>query len=196
MTQCVRSIIMFRNDERPCTHFGPVRLEIITSLIIPMTFTRALVTRMFLWWPHKVILICVIRLTNPHKLCDVKKLVHHEVYLLEILVTHYFMIGWWMVLRKIIRPVVYSPFPIGIQVANFCTIFKPMVFHISVFGTFRLHKRVDNSNACFAVRIKGVSIFWLWVVHGNEGISDRDHCLYVEEHPSCFRLCCWGHYMF
>ena len=125
-----------------------------------------------------------------------KKLVHHEVYLLEILVPHYFMIGWWMVLRKIIRPIMYSPFPIGSKVAHFGTIFGPMVCHIPGFGTFWLHKQADNSSACFAVQIKGVSIFSLQVFHGNVGVSDRDHRFSVEEHPSCFCLCCRGHYIF
>ena len=64
--------------------------------------------------------------------------------------------------------------------AHFCTIFEPMLFHIPVFGTFWIHKRADNSNACFDVQLKGFSILWLHVVHGNEGVYDRGHCLYVE----------------
>ena len=88
-------------------------------------------------------------------MCGVQKLVRREV-----------MIGYWIVLRKIIRPVMYSPFPIVIQVARFGTIFEPMVFHIPGFGTFRLNKQADDSNACFAIRLKGVSIFRLRVVHG------------------------------
>ena len=36
------------------------------------------------------------------------------ILLASPLVPHYFIIGWWMVLRKIILSVIYSPFPIGI----------------------------------------------------------------------------------
>ena len=72
-------------------------------------------------------------------------------------------------------------------------IFDPVVFHNPEFGTFQLHKREENYNAYFDVRLKGVSILWLRLVHVDEGVSDKDHCLSIEEHPSCFRLCCWGH---
>ena len=78
----------------------------------------------------------------------------------------------------------------------FCTIFEPMVFHIPGFGTFWLNKRANNSNACFAIQIKGITTFWLRVVHGKEGVSDRGRFLSVEEHPSCFRLFWWGRYIF
>ena len=156
-TRCAQLILTVRTDDRLCMHFGPVRLERMTSPITPMTCTSALMTRMFLWWRHSVIQIYVITLTHLHTLCGVQKLVFHEVYLLEIPLPHYFMIGWRMVLLKIIRPVMYSSLPIGIKAAHFCTIFEPMVFHIPGFGTFWLHKQVDDSNACFVVRLKGVS---------------------------------------
>ena len=110
--------------------------------------------------------------------------------------TSSFMIIWWMVFCKIICPVIYSPFPIGIKVAHFCTILEPMVFHNPWFGMFWLHKQVDDSNASFPVQMEGIAIFWLWMAHGDEGVSDREHWLSVEEHTSYFRLYCWGHYIF
>ena len=113
-TQCVRSFLTVRNDDRVCTHFGLVLLERMTGLISLMTCTSAFLTRMFLWWRHRVIQICVLRFTHTRTLCGMQKIVCREVYLLEIIVPRYFMIGWWMVLRKIIRPVMYSLFPIGI----------------------------------------------------------------------------------
>ena len=64
-----------------------------------------------------------------------------------------------------------------------------MVSYVPRFGTFWLRERADDSNAGFAVQLEGVAVFWLRVVHGDEGMSDRDHCLYVEGYPSCFRLC-------
>ena len=51
--------------------------------------------------------------------------------------------------------------------AHFCTIFDPVVFHIPGFGLFRLHKGAGDWNACFDIRLKGVYIFWLQVVHGD-----------------------------
>ena len=59
--------------------------------------------------------------------------------------------------------------------AHFGMIFEPMLFHIQLFVMFWLHKQAENSNACFAFRLDGVSIFWLRLVHGNEGVSDRDN---------------------
>ena len=67
-------------------------------------------------------------------------------------------------------------------------IFEPVVFLIPGFGTFWFHKREDDSNAYFSVRLKGVYILWLKVVHGDGGVSDRDHFLSVEEYSSCLRL--------
>ena len=61
-----------------------------------------------------------------------------------------------------------------------------MVFHIPGFGTFQLHKRAYDYNVGFSVRLKGVDILWLQVVHGDEYVSERDHCLSVEENPSYF----------
>ena len=78
---------------------------------------------------------------------------------------------------------------------SFFTIFEPMVFHIPVFETFWIHKR-GRFQACFSVRLKGVSFFWLRVVHEEEGVSDSDHCLSVEEYPSCFHLFLQSHYIF
>ena len=155
MTWCVRSILTVGNDERVWTHFGPVRLERMTSLITLMTCTSALVTRTFLWWHHRVIRIFVIRLAHLHTLCGLQKLVCREVYLLEILVPQYFMIGWWVVFCKIIRPVMYSLFPIGVWLAQFFTIFEPMVFHIPGFRTFWLNKQANDSNTYFSFRLKG-----------------------------------------
>ena len=58
--QSAQSILTVRNDDRMCTQFGPVRLEIMTGSITPMTGTITLVTHTFLWWHHRMILICVI----------------------------------------------------------------------------------------------------------------------------------------
>ena len=75
-------------------------------------------------------------------------------------------------------------------------IFETMVFHILGFGTFLLHKLAEDSIAGFSVQIKGVVIFYLQVVQGDEGVSDRDHCLSIEEQPYYFCLCWLGHYVF
>ena len=91
---------------------------------------------------------------------------------------------------EIIRPVIYSLFPIGIEVAYFCSILGPMVSRVPGFGLFRLHERADDANAGFSVGLEGIAVVWLRVVHGNEGVSDRDHLFSVEERPSCFRFCC------
>ena len=70
-TRCARSILTVRNDNRVCTHFGPVRLERMTGPITPMTCTIALVNHTFLWWRHRVIQICVLRLTRGPKQCSI-----------------------------------------------------------------------------------------------------------------------------
>ena len=99
-TECVRSFLTVRNDDRVCSHFGPVRFETMTVPITSKTYTSASVTRTFLWEHHSVIWDCALRLTHPRTLWWVQKLV-----------PHYFMIGWWMVLRIIIRQVILFPFP-------------------------------------------------------------------------------------
>ena len=45
-----------------------------------------------------------------------------------------------------------------------------MVFYVPEFGIFWLHKIADNSNAGFSVQIEGVYVFWLQVVHVDEGV--------------------------
>ena len=47
-TRYVQSILTVRNEDRVCTHFVPVNLEMITGIISPMTCTIALVTRRFI----------------------------------------------------------------------------------------------------------------------------------------------------
>ena len=47
-TWCVQLILTVRNDNRVCTHFGPLQLGRMTGLIIPMTCMGAFVTRTFL----------------------------------------------------------------------------------------------------------------------------------------------------
>ena len=63
-TRCAQLILTVINDDRVCKKFRPVRLESMTGTITPMTCTSAFVTRMFLWWNHRVILICVLRFTG------------------------------------------------------------------------------------------------------------------------------------
>ena len=48
-----------------------------------------------------------------------------------------------------------------------------MVFNIPGFGMYCLHKQVDDSNNCFAVRLKGAAVLWFRVVRGEDGVSDR-----------------------
>ena len=57
-------------------------------------------------------------------------------------------------------------------------------------------KEQDDVSSSFSVGIEGITVVWLWVVHGDEGVSDREHWFYIKKHPSCFRLCWWCHNMF
>ena len=62
-TRCARSVLTVINYDRACKHFGPVRLERMTGPFTPMTWKNSSVNRTFLWWRHKVIRICMLRLT-------------------------------------------------------------------------------------------------------------------------------------
>ena len=55
----------------------------------------------------------------------------------------------------------YSPLPIGVEVAHFCALLYPMVSHVPGFGRFWLHDRADNINTGFSVVIEGISVVWL-----------------------------------
>ena len=196
MTQCVQTVLTVINDDTGCAYSGPVQLLrwpvlflgwMVQSLRLPVWFLR---------WCHRVILICVPGLTHPFTLCSVQKLFCRCLYLLGVLIPNNFMISWWMIFCKIIRQVMYSLFPIGIEVARFCSILIPMVYNVPVFEIFWLHERAYNSNSSFAVILEGIAVFWLQLFHGDGGMSNRYHCLSVEEHPSCFRFCFWGHNIF
>ena len=59
------------------------------------------------------------------------------------------MIIWWMMFHEIICPVMYSLFPISIEVYHFCVVLYSVVSHVPVFGMFRLHEISDDANSIF-----------------------------------------------
>ena len=153
-TLCAWSILTVINDEKVCMKFRNVGLNRMTGPITPMTCTSTLVTHTFLWWCHMMIIIFVLRLKHPRTLCGMQKLVCNDASLLEIIVPHYFVIGWLMVLHKIICPVMYSPFAIGISVDHFLRSLSQWFFisqYLKRFGFIN----VDDSKPVFLSDLRG-----------------------------------------
>jgi hypothetical protein len=92
------------------------------------------------------------------------------VHFLEIFETHYFVIRWSKMFREIVCPIVDSFIPIWSDVAQFHSVFNPVVPHVPGFRSFRFHEGGDNSEGCQVVCFDWCR--WLWVTDCYEGVSD------------------------
>ena len=63
-----------------------------------------------------------------------------------------------------------------------------MVSHVLVFGTFRLHKRVGDTNSSFAAEIEWIEIVWLRVAYGDGAYKIGTIDCPLEEHASYLRF--------
>jgi hypothetical protein len=63
----------------------------------------------------------------------------------KILVPHEFMVGWWMMLGKIIGPVAFAGLPYEINLSLLDAVFNPMIPHVPGLGFFRFDKIFEYS---------------------------------------------------
>ena len=84
------------------------------------------------------------------------------------------------------RPPVMTKFLLRFSAA------EPVETHVHGFGSTRGNSIFDNSERCGVVCLHWRR--WLWMSHGDEGVSGGYRFADIDVESSKFGLCCRGHY--
>jgi hypothetical protein len=105
---------------------------------------------------------------------------------LEILIAHELVVGWWVVLGKIIGSVSFAWGPKEIELTLCNAIFEPMITHVKGLGFFHANLSFEDTGGSGVVSFERSTSGRLFVTHLFEGSDHGDSFLSIEKKTTSF----------